>query len=253
MKTVKKNIRAILLAAVCCLLVLRPLSVRAELDETTSETLKQQISIFLERAFQMTDEQLDGMAQEGGFYEVFCTSWKEDRNTVGEVVEIHDPVIDESDPAEIRTETVVDFRNYTADISMTFTPKEFMPKNYVMNIRYSMKEKMTQAAQNMAVGLIVVFAVLLFLMLVIYLFRFIPSDGISLKKKKPETAASGAAPAGLSETPEEDAARYPGASDEEEIAAVIAAAIAAAEEEAPSASGYTVRSVRRKQSAWKRA
>ena len=32
----------------------------------SAETLKQQISIFLERAFQMTDEQLDGMAQEGG-------------------------------------------------------------------------------------------------------------------------------------------------------------------------------------------
>ena len=59
MKTVRKTIRTILLAAVCCLLVLRPSAVLAEIDETISESLKQQIPMFLESAFQMTDDLLD--------------------------------------------------------------------------------------------------------------------------------------------------------------------------------------------------
>ena len=232
--------------------LLHPLSVKAELDDDAIDYLKKQVTVFLEQTCLMSDDQLDALGTEGGFYEVFSNSWKEDRQIVGELVMIHEPEVDDSDPNDIIVNTVVDFKNYTSDVVMYFSAEDLSPKNYVMNIRYSMKEKMQQAAQNMAVGLIVVFAILLFLMLVIYLFRFIP-DGT--KKKKAAEAvpeAPAAPPAAAAVQPETPAVTPSAAALEEEIAAVIAAAIAAASEEAPSASGYVVRSVRRKPSAWKR-
>ena len=105
-------------------------------------------------------------------------------------------------------------------------------------------EEMQHAAENMAVGLLVVFAILLFLMLVIYLFRFLPDP--SKRKKEAEKKAAEGTPASVSAASEINRGTIDttGDSESEEIAAVIAAAIAAASVDYPE-STYVVKRIRR--------
>ena len=105
-----------------------------------------------------------------------------------------------------------------------------------------MQAELQLAAQNMAVGMFVVFAILLFLMLVISLFRFLPKD-LPTRQAKAEKENTGTAPVPSVADKEIRSAE----TTEEEIAAVLAAAIYAAEAEAPSATGYRVRRIRRAQ------
>ena len=109
-----------------------------------------------------------------------------------------------------------------------------------------LRENLILGAQNMAVGLIVVFAVLTFLMFVIYLFKYIQprqgtEDGVKTQEKKDSVTKS--VPAAGSPA----AASAECTNEEEEVAAVIAAAVAAAMADAPSPSGYVVRTVRQLQ------
>lgn len=109
-----------------------------------------------------------------------------------------------------------------------------------------LKENLVMGAQNMVVGLIVVFAVLTFLMFVIYLFKFIsPHQGTEDGAKNQEKKDPGTKAAETIGSPA--AATADSTADEEETAAVIAAAIAAAMANAPSPSGYVVRTVRQLQ------
>ena len=221
-----------------------------KVDETVKGHLAEQVAAFLEGAYTATDEELDTLREAGGFYEVFVRSWYEDRKVTGDFKEVVSTEAEDPKNGQVAVNCVVDFEDYTSDVILYFDENELSPVNYVMNIRYSMGEKMKQAAQNMAVGLIVVFAILIFLMFIISLFRF-----IGPKEKKAAAASDKAAeavvPAAAAEAVSQEAASAAGA--EEEIAAVIAAAIAAASEEAPSASGYVVRSVKRgNRSVWKR-
>ena len=95
-----------------------------------------------------------------------------------------------------------------------------------------MRTEFIQAAQNMAVGILVVFAILFFLMLVISMFRFLPkAEGKAEEKEIRETPAA-------TTIPENGA-------EEEELAAVFAAAIAAAQEDSSGAATYQVRRIRR--------
>ena len=101
----------------------------------------------------------------------------------------------------------------------------------------SFAEEMQHAAQNMAVGLLVVFAILFLLMLVIFLFRFLPHP----KTQDPGKNAADTTPAKGA-----DIAATGDAAAEEEIAVAIAAAIAAATASAETpGTNYVVRRVRR--------
>ena len=258
MKGTKK--KSFLLLLLLCALVLAPAGrVRAAVDEAALGQIEQEVTSFLSAVYTLPDDQLESLREAGGFYEVFVRSWYDDREVTGDFVKTVSTKAEEPDDGQIIVNSVVEFKDYTSDVVIYFDEAEMSPVNYVMNIRYTMAEKMKQAAQNMAVGLIVVFAVLVFLMFIIFLFRF-----LSPKEKKEKKEAS-RAPAPVTETvPAEQTAAAAGPdtavpvlpsdmTQEEEIAAVIAAAIAAASEEAPSSTGYVVRSVRRgSRSVWKR-
>ena len=98
----------------------------------------------------------------------------------------------------------------------------------------SMGETMKKAGLNTLMGIGIVFCVLVFLSLIISLFKLIPSP------KKPEPVRSipaPAAPAAFEEEAEDE-------TDDLELVAVITAAIAASEGKAPE--GYMVRSIRRR-------
>ena len=250
MKTVFKTRLCIL---ICLLLLIVPLGavcVSADVSDDEKDLLIQDSEQFLETLYKMPDEQLDKLRENGGFYEVAVRSWYEDREIVGDYRGILSTETEPGDDGQLIINSVAEFEKYTSDIVIYYDTKNMSPINYVMNIRYSMAEKMKQAAQNMAVGLIVVFAVLVFLMFIISLFRLLAPK----HKTVPQESADKPAPV-VSEPGTVPAPAVPDVSlntAEEEIAAVIAAAIAAASEEAPSESGYIVRSVRRKHSAWKR-
>ncbi|MCR4751277.1 MAG: OadG family protein [Eubacterium sp.] len=244
----KKSFRILL--CLLCMLLIPAIPVSAALDDTTKTQMEEEAARFLGTAYEMSDDELENMRTNGGFYEVFVRSWYEDREVVGAFKEIESTETDDSGSDQIILNSVVDFENYTSDVVIYFDAEEKTPVNYVMNIRYSMAEKMTQAFQNMMVGLIVVFAVLIFLMIIIFLFRlFAPKQKEVQTAAAPSAVLSNREPAVVSV---QQAVPQTGGT-EEEIAAVIAAAIAAASEEAPSANGYLVRSVRRnKKSVWKR-
>ncbi len=248
MKKMKKKFSALLLAITCLTLLFGSVSVSADtLDEATKTSMASSVQSFLGQVYVMGDEEVTQLGEVyGGFYEVFADAWLDDKDTVGDFVEVLSTEIDDSDEDEIVATSMVQFTNYQAEVIIYFDATGSSPTNYVMNIEYSFGEKMTQAAENMAVGLLTVFAVLIILIIVISLFRFIPDP--SKKAKKAPSDAKDAVPAKQA-TPASAAAPAAAAtgvtSDDNEIAAVIAAAIAAAMADEPSASGYVVRSVRK--------
>lgn len=250
--------RSILVFLLLFIFILIPAGhVYAAVDDTVKNDLEQEVTSFLSNVYTISDEGLDNVRENSGFYEILVRSWYEDREVTGDFVKVVSAEAEDPSNGQIIVNSVVEFRNYTSDVVLYFDEETLQPVNYVMNIRYSMAEKMTQAAQNMAVGLIVVFVVLIFLMFIISLFRF-----LAPKKKEQHKQESAPVPAKVSAAKPEPVvsvpeaaqnAELPDINSEEEIAAVIAAAIAAASAESPSPSGYVVRSVRRRNhSVWKR-
>ena len=251
-RTKKKIICALLLLSVLLLIPAGQVFAAVKADKGAVE---EAVSDFLNRVYEYSDEELDAMREDGGFYEVFVRSWYEDREVTGDLVEVVSTEAEDPDDGQIIVNSVVEFENYTSDVVIYIDEASSKPVNYVMNIRYSLAEKMKQAAQNMAVGLIVVFVVLVFLMFIISLFRFLaPKKKEASKEKIPDSPA--VVPVKKSEKPVPVPETVQIETNlEEEIAAVIAAAVAAASEEAPAASGsgYVVRSIRRNgRSVWKR-
>ena len=251
-RTKKKNIFILLLLFV---LIVVPAGQVYAANEETYDEIETEVASFLENVYTISDEGLESVRGSSGFYEILVRSWYEDREITGDFVEVQSVEAEDAGNGQIIANSVVEFENYLSDVVIYLNKdkESTTPVNYVMNIRYSMAEKMTQAGQNMAVGLIVVFVVLIFLMFIISLFRFLTpkkKESTVEKTKQDPAVVPVAEQASIRDNiPENTDA----ANSEEEIAAVIAAAIAAASEEAPSPSGYVVRSVRRRgRSVWKR-
>ncbi len=125
----------------------------------------------------------------------------------------------------------------------------------------TMKEKMGFAAQNTVIGIVTVFSMLILIMLVIYLFRFLPRlVGFFTGKNKSDQqeAQSGAKEKVSAASPppvREQAAgpsgtgqAAPDLTDDAELVAVITAAIAAAraEEEQTPVGSFVVRTIRKR-------
>lgn len=112
---------------------------------------------------------------------------------------------------------------------------------------YSMSEILGKAVLNTLLGMGTVFAVLIFISLLISCFKVIPKLEAKFKKKQEAVLEKETEQPVLTvQEPEEELA------DEEELAAVIAAAIAAYE--GTSADGFVVRSIKKSNAGkWKRA
>ncbi len=240
----KKSFKRILVLAASLILALcMAVPVFADLDQTTADNLKSSVQQFLEQVYTMDEDTLQQMKSSGGFYEVFYNSWEESRDEVGEVQSVEVKDVKEAKDGTITVTSEVQFAKRSAEVLVYFDGSTMQPTNYEMNISYTLGEKLEQAAQNMAVGLIVVFAILVFLTIVIYLFRFIP-HGDKSKKAQSDLEAP-AAPASRPAAAKASAATAAGRESDDELVAVMAAAIAAAMEEAPVEGGYVVRSIRR--------
>ncbi|MGO5335560.1 OadG family transporter subunit [Bilifractor sp. LCP19S3_H10] len=264
MKTMKKKISVLLLLTLCMTFLFSAMPVFASVDEDTASQYVDSVTSFLNQVYTLSDDDLKSLDQNGQGYSVLYDAWMEDRDELGAFKSVDSVSVNQNDSSDktIVVNAVVSFEHYKSDVTMYFNTAEtvvngnIVPSglvNYEMTTQYSLGEKMASAAENMAVGLITVFAILIILIVVISLFRFIPdsnakkakqSAGAATPKKAEQPAAtrSAAVPAGKKSTAD-SAARLD--ANDPEIAAVIAAAIAAAMEDNPSGSGYVVRSVRK--------
>ena len=134
--------------------------------------------------------------------------------------------------------TLAQYAEREATISFTFNEKSFM-ESMDVSAKFTMSEILVKAGLNTLLGMGTVFAVLIFLALIIEAMKFIPVilDKMS-KKPAPAMEAPKAAPVVEEVVVDE--------TDDLELVAVITAAIAA--QEGTSTDGFVVRSIRRRPS-----
>ncbi len=149
---------------------------------------------------------------------------------------------------EVTLNVNVTYEQRPAQISIVFNKKS-VAESVAINPEYTMGEILQKAGMNTLIGMGVVFAVLIFLSLLISSFNFIPKLQHMFSKKTEEVPA----PAVVRPVPAPVAA--PAAEelvDDGELVAAITAAICAYS--GTSSDGFVVRSIRRADSAkWKRA
>ena len=215
------------------------------LDPALEQALNQEAQQFLEQMAAMDDEtieeNLEYFNQEQlTVYASGLNSWKSAKKDLGAYESVESAVSVPTDDGGYETTLTVNFEERECEFLMGRDRKGNLTE-ITVSPDYTMGEVMAQAAGNLIVGMGMVFAVLIFIMLIISAFRFIPQD-LGKKKEtaapKPETPALAPADAALAAPQAED-----------EIAAVIAAAVAAYEAEqgsgAACGNGLVVRSIRR--------
>ncbi len=223
-----------------------------------SSTLEQSAEFIISNFSSMDDDTLDSFKEASDFqldYTMMQTglkitgesfigmidAWQAAEQECGEYVSHGDYEIAEK-ADEYVVSTSVKYKDRNATMSFSFD-KEMNMKSLDVAAKFTTKEIMTKAGLNTLLGMGVVFAVLIFLALVISWMKYIPellgqSDN---KAKDVKTEVEKATP--IVETQAETIANV---SDDLELIAVITAAIAA--QEGKSTDGFVVRSIRRRPS-----
>lgn len=158
---------------------------------------------------------------------------------------------DDFEPVVIKGEEAtvvvnVTYGNRKANLSLVFN-KRGIVESVTLDPKYSLGEILQKAGMNTLLGMGTVFAVLIFISLVIYCFNFIPGNQVKKEEPKPAPKPRPAAPKPAAKKPEKV-----NLTDDTELVAAITAAICAYT--GTSSDGFVVRSIRRAESSkWKRA
>lgn len=172
-------------------------------------------------------------------------AWPAAEEECGEYISHGDYTI-EAEKDEIKVTAPAEFENRQATLTFIYDENSRLD-TMTVDAQYSMGEILKKAGLNTVLGMGTVFAVLIFISILISLFKYIPMLENAFKKKsKDETV----------EKKEDAPASAPVAAqaDDSELIAVITAAIAAAQAESgqTSTDGFVVRSIRRRPSnKWK--
>lgn len=210
-----------------------------------TESLLQQIAAFDEETAVLAQEQLTKEKQTvlaGGL-----SSWLNVMNDTGAYDSIISSEAGISEDDEYYCTTVAKFANRNVEFKVFWNldDQKMEPTSISLAPEYTLGENMSRAAMNTLLGMGTVFAVLIFICLLIDCFKFISVLENKMKKAPAEISAPAPAPAAVAEEEEELV-------DDLELVAVITAAIAAATNS--SADGLVVRSIKRAPGAkWKRA
>lgn len=247
-----------------CLLGLSACAPEKPVDESTAEVLQNMTGTIVEGAFvpldedqakQLTDmgaeyleyvfENAMGMQVNGNGMVSGFNSWTKGIKEIGPFEEITGYVVKYNSKGDgFIVNALIKGEKGTGKVEVTIKDDlNHTVESAALNVDYTFGQKMQKAAMNTLLGMGTVFIVLIIIMLVISCFNYIPKIQAMFKKEGPAPAAVTEAPA----APETEAA--PSESDDEELIAVIAAAIAAYEGEngaVADASGYVVRSIRRR-------
>ncbi len=151
----------------------------------------------------------------------------------------------EASSDELTVTTSAKFKDRDADITFVFD--EIYLDSTTIDAHYSIGEIMEKAGLNTILGMGTVFVILIFISILISLFKYIPAltEKFKNKGKAESTQEAAPAPAAVAAPVVEEA------SNDDELAAVISAAIAAYEAEAGgSTDGFVVSIKRRPSNKW---
>lgn len=177
-------------------------------------------------------------------------SWTAGVEECGDYIE-HGDYTYEASADELKVTTDAKFEDRDATISFVFDENLYLD-SMTVDAKFSIGEILKKAGLNTVLGMGTVFAVLIFISLIISLFKFIPAIENAFKKKPKEEKP---AEAPKETDPVKEIVIEEPVADDMELIAVISAAIAAAREESAagqdgnvSLEGFVVRSIRRRPS-----
>lgn len=152
----------------------------------------------------------------------------------------HGDYVYEASEDELKVTTEAQFKDRDASLTFIFDDNLNL-ESMTVDAQYSTGEILKKAGLNTLLGMGTVFIVLIFISLIISLFKYIPAIENALKKKPKEVEKEVVEEPVVEEVSEEQ-----DMTDDTELVAVIAAAIAAAE--GTTTDGFVVRSIRRRPS-----
>lgn len=246
-----------LLLTLTCVLVMSAVTVFAEtkstpaylpVEETTLNNMLTTSESLIDELCGYGEDELESLkASDYQFTVRAVEAWQETRDELGALVSYDTEAATYEVDGDFVTCTIpAEFEKNPATVRVFWNMNSEQATDMTFTVESSKSVLIGEAGMNTIVGLCTVFAVLIFLILVIAMFGKIGGSKPEKKAAAPASAAPKAAPApAVQETVEEDDA---------EIQAVIAAAIAMYEEETgrSGGDGYVVRSVRKnKKSNWK--
>ena len=220
-------------------------STKNEINEKVAQNLYDSSVNVVQTLTQSNPSELEQALEENPNMDDFSknafTSWIDSYEELGSFIDY-----EEVDPQEAikkdGTNYVVtlkcDFEKRDAEVQVVYDIK-LTGKSVGFSANYSMAEKMQEAGGNTLIGLVIVFAMLLFLSFIISLMKYIPTfvEGFGKKNAAEPTPAPTPVQPAIEETVEEDL------TDDQTLVAVIAAAIAASEN--TSTDAFVVRSIRK--------
>lgn len=205
---------------------------------STAESLTQAI-------VELSQEEIDSYKASGDAFTVSAMeAWENSRDELGKFKSLGRPVVEEQADGYL-VRITAEFSNYNAEIVYLYD-ETGVPTSFSIDTQYPLSVLMKRAGMNTLMGLGIVFSMLLFLTLVISLFRFL---GKVEEKSQPEAGVIPEPPVQPQFYPQPQAVAEE--KDNLELAAVIAAAVAAYE--GTSADRFVVRSIRkanRRKSRW---
>ncbi len=224
----------------------------AAAETAAAMSIEDQIKVILasnlEQLSAMTDEQLDAMLASGDLSsEAIATNWNSVKSELGAFVEVTEASMNAEGTEIVGTAKYEKIEDNTI-VTVTYSVNaETGTANIKWDIDYPMSVLLKQAGLNTLMGLVIVFATLIFLAFLISKLHYIP-DFIEGRMKKKAAPAPAAAPA-AAPAPVVEEEEYV---DDLELVAVITAAIAASEN--TSSDGFVVRSIKKaNKKNWQRA
>ena len=187
----------------------------------------------IEQWNKMTDFQIESQLNQAGV--PFLDAWQQGTKECGEYVSHGDYKFEPSSD-ELKVTTSAKFKDRDADITFVFDEDLYLDSTTI-DAHYSIGEIMEKAGLNTILGMGTVFVILIFISILISLFKYIPAleEKFKNKGKAESTQEAAPAPAAVAAPVVEEA--------------VISAAIAAYEAEAGgSTDGFVVRSIKRRPS-----
>lgn len=273
MRTNMKKKLVLLLCLITCLFAITACSSKEkaasfEYDEATvKETAKQWMDSWNEADFSIyDDETLDQLVTEGQMDEAtsaIYANWREIKADIGTFVEVKETTINESeDMITVVFSATYDGTKNAVTFSVPFDSSLNVDSNAItVEEKQTVGDKMESAFINTIIGMGTVFVVLIFMSLLIAMFKIIPKiqDKMAKKQEIAEMKEVAAIDNTISQIMEQEELEEVEEElvDDGELVAVITAAIMASMtsqgEEIP-ADGLVVRSIKRsKSNNWKKA
>lgn len=164
-------------------------------------------------------------------------SWEAGVDECGEYLG-HGDFVFEASKDELKVTTEAEYAERNATIELLFDENLYL-ESMTISAHFTTGEILKKAGLNTILGMGTVFAVLIFISIIISLFKYIPAIQAAFSKKSSEPKAEVKKEPVVVAAPKQ-------ATDDLELIAVISAAIAAAE--GTSTDGFVVRSIKRRKS-----